>query len=144
MQKRTTLIFFVLIMILLAGCTAGQTEQDPKSLVNQFYSELLVYIGTPGQGEFHNPMSEYAYRSNPYLSPSFIKELDLLMEKEEGLVYDPLLCAQDVPQYLTASEAAVEGEEAVVLMTSNFPEQRFTVHLQHSEKGWLIDTIDCR
>ena len=154
-RKNSLTVLFMLLLLVVVGCSSivsaasdltgsNADAETPQEVVENFYTWLLDYIGNRAEGEFHNPMVERAYRDSNALSQSYIKELDRLMESDTPLGHDPLLCAQDVPQFVEIKEMAIEGDQAVAQMGSSFPNHRFEVHLDKIEGTWKITSIVCK
>lgn len=144
MNAKTLILVLVLVAVSVAGCGAPKAgpEQDATAVVEGFYAEYLGYIGQGrASGEFRNPMVNRAYREMPGLAPAFVEELDALVEK--GLMADPILCAQDVPEFVEVASVKEEGSRAVVTLSDSFPSHMLTVDLDRSGAEWLITGIRC-
>jgi hypothetical protein len=63
---------------------------------------------------------------------------------QDGMQYDPVLCAQDKPTEINASPAQVSVDRATVDVTTSFAGHKFTVDLIQIENEWLIDKIVCQ
>mgnify|MGYP001038871523 CR=1 FL=1 len=68
----------------------------PDGAAKGFYTWALGYMTQ--DGELHNPWVDRAYQDSLFLSQAFIQELDQVLDSEEGLPFDPVLLAQDLPQ----------------------------------------------
>lgn len=153
--KNSLTVLFLLLLLVVVGCSsivsaasdlsgAKPDVESPQEVVEGFYAWLLDYIGNRAEGEFHNPMVERAYRDSDALSQAYIKELDRLMESDTPLGHDPLLCAQDIPEFVEVNEIIIEEYQAVAQMGSSFPNHSFEVHLEQTEGTWKIANIVCR
>lgn len=69
---------------------------SPHGAVKGFYTWALGYMTQAS--DFRNPWVDGAYHASPFLSESFVAELDRLLASSEPLVADPVLLAQDLPQ----------------------------------------------
>lgn len=111
--------------------TAAQTAQS-------FYD---MYLQSARRG---SPLANATYRDMPFLAPEFVAHVSEVVSSFEGGGYDPILCAQDVPDEVTAASAQVNGDVATVEMESSFEGHRFTVQLAARNGGWLITGVTCR
>jgi hypothetical protein len=131
----------------LSEVTCGGTETgdlSPDATVQAFYDWYLAYIGNRADGKMRNPLADGAYRSSEFLAASLIARVDEAMSSLDKGGYDPFLCAQDIPESVTAEPATGSGEEARVDVRTSFEGHVFTVTLEHTEDGWLISDIACR
>jgi hypothetical protein len=114
---------------------------SPQETVEAFYSWYLGYIGA--EGEPRNPLVERAYRAGPYLDPRFIADIDLMLEQNE-IVFDPFLCAQDIPAQVDAIASYDNGARPVVLAESSFSGHYILVDLVRANfNQWAIRNITC-
>jgi len=67
---------------------------------------------------------------------------DVLLSSSPG-GFDPIQCAQDVPQSYSLDGVVQEGDHARVNVRSSFPDHAFTVVLQHADQRWLISDVLC-
>ncbi|MCA9974067.1 MAG: DUF3828 domain-containing protein, partial [Anaerolineales bacterium] len=116
-------------------------------VVRGFYAWYLDYIGIPGTEDFHNPMSERAYRGHELLADSFEQHIDELLDsfytESGGAGYDPFLCAQDVPVEIWPDVSFERNGMASVVVRSSFPNHMLTVDLRPEGESWLITNITC-
>ena len=87
-------------------------------------------------GDEAGPWSEY-------LAESFINKVDDVLLSSSPGGFDPILCAQDVPQSYSLDGVVQEGDHARVNMSSSFLDHAFTVVLQHADQRWLISDVLC-
>lgn len=113
---------------------------NPDSSVEEFYAGYLAYIGRE-RGQFNNPLVDHAYRDMAGLHPEFIQSIDGLVE--EGLAADPILCAQDIPQFVEASEVIQDGSKAVVTLEDSFEGHTIEASIELLNGEWLITDINC-
>lgn len=122
----------------------GGTGEAPEAVVQSFYDWYVEAAAfDPEAGSRGAPLQEGLYRDRPELSEAFVAELDATLADPAGLVADPLLCAQDVPETVTPGEASLEGETASVPVTTSFSGHSFTVELVKADTGWRIDGVAC-
>jgi hypothetical protein len=113
---------------------------NSEETVQAFYDWYLAYIR--GSGEFRNPLVDRAYRAAPYLEASLVHRMDRLVE--EGLVYDPFLCGQDVPETFQPVASFDNHAHPIVLLESSFPGHYLTADLVCSNfNQWAIRKITC-
>jgi len=113
---------------------------DPQASVQAFYDWYLAYIGTGEQ--FRNPLAEQAYRAASYLAPGMVQKVDRMLE--DGLPYDPFLCAQDIPAEFTPLASFYNGARPVVVMSSSFTGHYLVADLSRLNfNQWAINNITC-
>ncbi len=127
---------------LIDGVTCQEVEQDPAGVVKQFYLIFLSYNAWDGEGERANFFVDGTYSVIPLVSEAFAAELDELKQSGE-LGYDPLICAQDVPESVEVVEVEIEEGAAVVTVESSFEGHGFAVELEQVEDVWIITGITC-
>lgn len=129
-------IFSVFLFVILPALNmgAGQTTSMADQVVQDFYGGYLSYQG--------NPLVDKIYRNNPQLSSDFITFLDDFTSAE-GMAFDPVLCAQDVPSEIATSPAQVNGDVASVEVTTSFADHGFMVELVQENGDWLINNVIC-
>jgi hypothetical protein len=67
-----------------------------------------------------------------------------LLASFEYAAYDPFLCAQDIPESISADEAMVSGGAASVTVHTSFAGHSFKVDLQQFGGQWKISDIICQ
>jgi LysM repeat protein len=107
----------------------------PAQVVESFYSWYLEYART------HNPLVTRAYRTDVRLTRAFIDRVDRLVAG--GIMADPFLCAQDVPERITTGNVQVSGNQATVTVNTSFTGHSFVVNLVQVDGRWLIDGVMC-
>jgi hypothetical protein len=120
--------------------------ETPETIVRAFYDWYLAYFGDRSQGIVNNPLVDGAYRDTPYLTTSFVQHIDELlaeMRRQEAGGYDPILCAQDIPQFVEPDVTFSHNGMASVVLRSSFPNQMVTVDLVPHNESWLISNITC-
>lgn len=131
----------------VAAEMTANTAQAPAQVVQAFYDWYLSYIGEPGSDTFRNPMVDKAYHDSPFLTAGFVQHIDELLAgwKEEygGFVYDPILCAQDIPTEIVTEGTFVSDQTAAVVVGSSFPNHVLTVDLRMADGRWQISNITC-
>ena len=94
---------------------------DPQAVVQSFYT---WYIAEAQAGGAVN------LRGRPDLTPAFVTWTE---HYNDGQMFgaDPVLCAQAIPESVTAGTAAISGAHATVIVTEVFAEPyRITVGLR--------------
>lgn len=126
---------------LINNVNCQSVEQDPAGVVKQFYLIFLSYMEWDGEGERPNFVVDETYKVIPLISDEFAAELDTM--REEGLHYDPLICAQDVPESIEVVEVESADGAAMVMLESSFEGHSFAVELEQVEDAWLITGVTC-
>lgn len=133
---------YVTITTQLNG-TAWQIESidcgdhlSPQGVTNDFYQWYLDYISTQG-----NPLSDRAFQNREELAWGLIQTMNRILE--EGLPFDPFLCAQDYPESFTTALVSSDDRHASVQVTTNFSDHRFTASLIQTGAVWQIDEVNC-
>jgi hypothetical protein len=119
---------------------ASPAATSPVAAVEGFYGWYLGYMGDPMSNEWRNPLADGAYRESEFLAPELVATVDSM----QPFMFDPFLCAQDVPTEITVGEAEVNGGVARVAVTSSFVGHGFTVELTEGAGGWQIVDVICR
>ena len=121
----------------------------PQGVAESFYQWYLAYSQPDETGAIKNPLVDRAYRDYPYLSDALIAEVDALLNRMAGQPggYDPFLCAQDVPERVTADLIDEPGKAATVIVheyfSGNLAPKRVLVELTGAPAAWEIDGIVC-
>ena len=113
--------------------TNSEILREPEEIVEVFYNGYLVYDG--------NPLVDKTYQNNNLLTDMFITYLDDF--SAEGMIYDPILCAQDRPERVITGKAEISDGTATVPMLSNFAEHSFKVELHRVDGAWKINMVIC-
>ncbi|MBN2045359.1 MAG: DUF3828 domain-containing protein [Anaerolineales bacterium] len=141
MNKKT--IFSVILILAVALLTSAAiifgpqtpfTSPGPDEVVENFYQAYLGYEG--------NPLVDKIYQGNGNLSPDFIQFLDKFTQ--DGMMYDPILCAQDKPGSFTIKTVEKDGDQAFVVVNTDFEGHEFGVNLILDGNDWLIDQVECQ
>ena len=110
------------------------TEPGPQAVVQSFYT---WYIAEAQAGGAVN------LRGRPDVTPAFV---DWTEHYNDGQMFgaDPVLCAQAIPDSVTAGTASISGTKATVPVTEAFGEPyTITVGLTLGSAGWQISTGGC-
>lgn len=109
-------------------------EPGPQAVVQSFYTWYIAEL----QGGAVN------LRGRPDLTAAFV---DWAEHYNDGQMFggaDPVLCAQAIPDSVTAGAAAISGTAATVVVTEVFGEPyKITVGLTLGSAGWQISTGGC-
>jgi hypothetical protein len=110
-----------------------------------FYDWYLDYTTPDETGYFNNPLVDKAYREAPYLSAELVEQMDTLLS-DEPIMYDPFLCAQDIPQWYRTEEIDTGADAAQVMVITYFPAfpGRLLVSLENIAGGWQLVDIACQ
>lgn len=109
-----------------------------EQTVAQFYAIYLEVIGR------ENPLATRVYRDLPFLSADLVAQVDALLDGFQRGGYDPFLCAQDIPNAVTAGEGVVDGAVARVPVSTSFAGHGFTAVLEQEDGAWAITDIQCQ
>lgn len=156
---RRALALAVGLAVLLAACRAAppavpppatQTPVPPppadaQTALSDFYDWYLAYPG--------NPLVRRAYRANenlrPYLTDRFVARVDAALDVmgEQGIGYDPFVCAQDLPTALEY-DLLVSGESASTVLVQRYygstaAPSNMVIDLIRADGRWQIDDISC-
>lgn len=131
--------FWLLLLLAVAVSCAGKaaSKPGPADVAEDFY---YWYLGYPG-----NPLVEAAYRDSGSLSAAYIQRVDEMLA--QGLRYDPLLCAQSLPESFQVQP--VEGADDVTIrLTWNMgtPYEQVVVlrlDMVQLDGTWFIDGVTC-
>lgn len=134
-----TLVFVILPAVAGARYSfapqAAPATPSPEQVTQDFYAWYIGYAQTA------NPLVDKAYRNSQALTRDFIARLD---EFTAGpMMFDPLLCAQDAPASVSATETEVTGATAAVHVTTSFAGHAFDVRLTQEGNAWKIAEVIC-
>ncbi|NLD72768.1 MAG: hypothetical protein GX649_08640 [Chloroflexi bacterium] len=107
----------------------------PEELVEAFFRWYAEYPG--------HPIRDGALAGTGYLTDDYPARLEEIVAGYDLGSADPILCAQDYPSSIRAHPAVVTGDEAVLHVTSSFPNHRLEVHLRLVEGQWRIRQVYC-
>lgn len=134
-----TLAFVILPAV--AGARYGfapqpaPVEPSPDQVTQDFYAWYIGYA------QKANPLVDKAYRNSEALTRDFVARLD---EFTAGpMMFDPLLCAQDVPTSVSATATQVTGATATVHVETSFAGHAFDVRLTQVGGAWKIAEVVC-
>lgn len=133
------IVLFVGLVLLATTCTTPSSEvnNDPIRTVEEFY---YWYLGYPG-----NVMAEGAYHDHNAISENFVQWLDNFVSQR--MRYDPILCAQSVPDDYHVLPG--NGDRQVIVETiwnagTDFEQiQTMQIDLVRSYDTWQIEAIIC-
>ncbi len=128
---------FVIGPAIYAGNQQAATPAPaaPEQVVRDFYAWYIGYAATA------NPLVDKAYRSSDALTQDFIARLDAFTA--QPMMFDPILCAQDVPSGITTTAADVTGATATVRVETSFAGHAFAVRLAQEGGAWKIADVIC-
>ena len=142
MYKKITLLSMLTVLLLMQACAGmgrGQETQTPAEVAESFYEWYLDYLGDPSTGSFRNKMTEGAYRTSGYLSQAFVAELDAMVA--EGLFFDPVLLAQDIPSSFSVEAGSQAGTAVVHLKFGDYGGNDLLVSLVEEDGALKINSI---
>ena len=110
-------------------------QQTPDQVVQEFYTWYIDYAQSA------NPLVDKAYRSATNLAPAFVAQMDDFTSRP--MMFDPILCAQDVPTSISTMDTVIDGSTATVHVETSFPGHAFDVRLARDGKTWQITDVIC-
>lgn len=138
MYKKITLLSMVAVLLLVQACS-GTKAQSATEVAESFYGWYLDYLDDPATGSFRNKMAEGAYRDSGYLSQAFVADLDALVA--EGLFFDPVLLAQDIPSGFSVEAGSEKGTAVVHLKFGDYGVNDLLVSMVEEEGALKINSI---
>jgi hypothetical protein len=141
----TILGLLLIVAVALGACStfapkpasAGAAELPnipAEQVVQEFYDWYITYPG--------HPIVSGAYAEHPLVSEELVKAVE--EQREGGLIADPIICAQDVPNSVSATEAVIDGSTAKVHLTTSFEGHGFDVELQAIDGEWKVSKVICK
>jgi len=116
---------------------------SPQEVAQSYYDWYLSYIGDRASESMRNPLVDRAYAGSPYLSAGLIQKIDGFLGSPEGGMFDPFLCAQDIPDSITAGPATIEGDQARLTVETSFAGHHFEVALHQVAGEWKMSDVTC-
>lgn len=149
MNTKITLLAIVGLILILAAALGACSSFAPnpssagspdipntpaEQVVQEFYD---WYISYPG-----HPIVSGAYAEHALVGEDLVNTVE--KDREDGLIADPILCAQDIPNSVTAGEAVVDGSTARVHVTTSWEGHELDVELQAVDGEWKISKVICK
>lgn len=130
-------IFGAGLLLIATGCgkgSSGATVNEapsiaPDHIVQDFYTWFLE-IGP--EGEIRD------YHESELLSEEAKQALE-----SASFSASPIVCAQDLPDSVTAESASISGDQASVVVMSSFGNS-ITVNLKLVDGQWMISNFQCK
>ena len=153
MRRKLIMLFVLMSMMTVGIMLISSQDSDPKWAVHQtvldFYKEYVDTAGyDPAAGLVNNPLLEGTYRKSECLTQTLIDAMRESGDPEIGLHCDPLLCSQDIPEWVSVDVVEVTDIEATALLreyfTLNPRTHNITVKLVVEDDLWKINEIVCR
>jgi hypothetical protein len=112
-------------------------KNTPEQTVSRFFTDWIGYKG--------NPLVDRYYAESSLVSRSYSDKVDAILASFDKGGFDPILCAQDLPEGIKIINTAVEGEKALVAIEKIFSggNQMSEVYLERQDGKWLISDIVC-
>jgi hypothetical protein len=144
---KISLLLVVGLSLAACGMNSATANQAPTSspteVVESFYSWYLDNLGHDPEAEIFRKPSEDELEARPELSNEVLSlRLETLASFGEVGGYDPLICAQDVPNEIQTELVSNDNNEARVLVSTDFSGHQFTVRLKAAD-GWQIVEVIC-
>ena len=84
------------------------SNKTPAETIEAFFVWDLSYSGSP-RGKMGNIVSEKTYRSSPYLTVGFVRQVDeLIASFSDASGFDPFFCAQILPISINVDAVLVQ------------------------------------
>ncbi|MPZ24421.1 MAG: DUF3828 domain-containing protein [Dehalococcoidia bacterium] len=122
---------FLMLTLMTVACNGGDDTQDPEQVVEAFFADYLEHV----------PPGDRVYAESPYVTAHLVTQLDAALEGP--IAADPVLCAQNVPQNVSAEVTEVIGDTAVATVTSDMRGHEFQAGLVKDGDAWKLDSINC-
>lgn len=140
MTRKTQLGFLGILLVAIVATLVlvilpTTAQQAPDQVVQEFYTWYIAYAQTA------NPLVDKAYRSSEALSQDFIARMDEFTS--QPMMFDPILCAQDVPVSISTAKPAVARSTATVHVETSFAGHAFDVELAKDGNTWKITDVVC-
>ena len=128
--------------------TAVPTTVPPHGVVKMFYEWYMGYARSTG-----NPLVDGAYRGSLYLDAALVQAVDATLASAERALYDPFLCAQDIPAELryapispgAGAETASVSVQGVWNPATEYEQvSEWQVALRRVGEAWKIVDITCQ
>jgi hypothetical protein len=128
----------------LAPISEPPKATTPEEAVRGFYDWYLASSAYDEEaGTRLNPLADGRYRSSEYLAEEFVQKVDGIVASFDKGGYDPILCAQDLPESFTLDEVVLSGDTARLVVHTSFEGHMFTVELQQVTGQWKISDVLC-
>jgi hypothetical protein len=153
-KKCFTLVSVIILLALAAsGCSSAASSeaaapppseitiadpvgQTPEQVTETFYSWYI-------QSTQGIPPRRAPYAQTGYLTDDLLNQIERTTASFDKGGYDPILCAQDIPESVSVSPIAAEGDSASVLVNTSFPGHSFQVALTLVDGVWCLSDIVC-
>ncbi|HYF79155.1 MAG TPA: hypothetical protein VD973_18665 [Symbiobacteriaceae bacterium] len=117
----------------------------PEQVVAGFYHRHAGYFSISDSSLSGNQLADGIYRTSGYLAEELIKQVD--SQVQQGVGFDPFLCAQNIPERFTVGKAQVGGDQASVVVGTHWEGGRvvreLSVSLAKRDGQWKITNILC-
>ena len=145
-MKKTNTITVMLTVLLASAAIIGGAyafknltpdSRGPEKTVREFYKEWTDYQG--------NPMVAQVHRGSIYTSKEFADKVDAIRDSFEFGGYDPVLCAQDIPERIDFINTVENEGTATVTIKEVFGGNEKIIEVQLAKTGedWKITDIIC-
>ncbi len=140
MTRKSQIAFLGILLVAIVATLVfvilpTTAQQNPDQVVQEFYTWYIDYA------QSSNPLVDKAYRSAANLAPAFVARMDDFTSRP--MMFDPILCAQDVPTSITTAAPVIDGATATVHVETSFPGHTFDVRLARDGRTWQITDVIC-
>jgi len=130
-------IFGIVVLVMLIFLiTSNSAVTTPDRAVTTFYESWF-------QGKFM--LSDGSYQNADQLSLNFKKKIDSIVSSFSSEGYDPIVCAQDIPNNFEVLPIATNGENAEVSVREYFDTivKDIKISLARENALWKITDVIC-
>ena len=150
MKRRVNTILgqsLTLILVALAcGCSqepglsdqvaAAPAEPGPEDAIQEFYDWYVHYPG--------NPLTDGILGEHPAVSDGLVEKVDGIMASFHNRGgYDPILCAQDIPQAFAVEVIDRSIDSASAVVRTGFEGHEIYVGVLRVDGIWMIADVTC-
>lgn len=110
-------------------------SDSPEKTVGIFYDWYLA--------QETSPLGDQSFRESNLLTTDFKSRVGVMVE--EGINFDPFLCAQDKPQSLSITEIEETEDMVIVPISFNYygNEKSANIKVIRTDNHWLLDDVIC-
>ncbi len=113
---------------------------SPEQTVKSFYDDWIKYQGAG------NPISDRIYQESQVVTDELVKKLDSIIYSFEFGGYDPVICAQDIPQSFKVELKSKNNDLAILQIEQDFYGSINFISVETIKIGkeWKINDIICQ
>lgn len=145
-MKKNVISILLTVLIASAAIIGGsyalknglKSSQTPEQAMQEFYTQWLTHEGSP--------LADKVYRNNGYVTQEFADKVDRIVVSFDKGGYDPILCAQDIPQDMETVNSSVKEDSAVLTVKEKFSggDRMIEVVMDRVDGQWKIGDVVCQ